>query len=869
MNSNLLARVLNTHVLKCGGKQASKGRVAASSFKALPLRPTAPYGSLSALRAHKALYLPRLRPGSSNQTRSYSTEGTTKASANQEETFEKIADTWINQETDRELRHELEIIFGRVEDDREARKGAEKPKHLEGPLYSLDRFETSKKLGFTAMNPNHTEPSKEERLGMKIFGIVTIYAEREDRQAQAVLALKQALKWNPFLSEAWYKLGTYYMSQKSSPEAAIEPLEKCIALSPSYVPTYSDLASVLLVLKHYQKAIWYCQKALEMKEDYLPALYNKGLAHQSLEEWKEAIKSFEKIIALVQKEQRAIDKQAENVEVLPIVNMTRVVHALASCYHAAENAAPRIDQAAPNHFLLKSIDMLQGYIVEHEKDDIAQCFLGCAFADVGKYLGAQEAFEAALRANPENLDAHVNLGLMFFSQQKFDSSLKHLEHALDLDPSLHLLHLTAGHVRRMKGDYVKAAEHYKQAININPSGAGEAYLHLGILLFNQHQYALAKPYLDNALRHFPHSIELHYHLALYYKMASQNLHAARTHFEVAYRLTLDAMPASQRFCFSLLDSGNYQAFSQAMHREFSDRSASANQASSHEHERPTVSAILPSSGSFQAPNASSSLLSTSINAASLLGEVGRLADAISVYQAILQSHPRYVPAHFNLAKAYESTNTMNKAIEHLMMAVECDPKFFEAQLHLGSALASMGQYDRAITYLKEAVNINRSSAAAWHSLADCEVELGQYRTAQQSYNHVVRLNPTDSDAHVGIGVCFFHLQRYRDAEMAFRQALDISQDSNPLAFYNMSSTLLALHRTDEALQALHKSIQLDPSFANAHLDYALLLAEVNPKKLPSDLISHHLTQAVNLDPSQMERVPQNLKNLISSRSNPL
>lgn len=266
-------------------------------------------------------------------------------------------------------------------------------------------------------------------------------------------------------------------------------------------------------------------------------------------------------------------------------------------------------------------------------------------------------------------------------------------------------------------------------------------------------------------------------------------------------------------------------------------------------------------------------------------EIGKVSDAMRVYQAILTASPKYVPAHYNLARAYESLGNFAKSSEHLMIVVECEPRLMEAQLQLGTVLSAMGEFDRALTYLQAAVALNRHSSAAWHALADCQVELGHYRTAQQSYNQVTRLNPKECDAHVGIGVSFYHLKRFKDAEAAYRQAIEISNGSNPLAYYNLSSTLFALHRVEEGIEALERCVQLDPSFPHAHLDIATTLVQVasspeqqqhhqakaaarfNVDHLPNiQTITQHLNTALSLDPSLIDRVPKNMKHLVSKAS---
>lgn len=794
------------------------------------------------------------------------------------------------------MKSELEIVFGRKKDDRADKMGLTNSKGEVVSPFAQDYFENSKRLGLTVKNPAHAKPTEEEQLGMKVLQAGLIYSDREDRTSQALLALKQALQLNPYLAEAWYKLGSYHMVHRA-PEAAIEALEKCVAMSPQFLPAYSDLGASYMVMKNYSKATNILGRALEIDPEHLPALYNKGVCYQNQEDWSEAAASYEKIMAKYWKDARLAGDASLSI---PSVNIANVVHALAHCYSMLDASLPTHSSirgatsasssssadfsstsAAPpkNYYLKKSVQLLDEYLTvpEHHKDDVAYCMLGCAQAELGHYSAAKEAFNSALGINENSLDAHVNMGMILFAEGRFEKSLAHFSHALQLDDSLYQVHINLAHAYRMKGSYEDAIQHYRKAMQINSAASSEAYLHLGILLFSLQQFEAAKPFLDEALKRYPESIEVHYHLALFYKQVAQMANPARSHFDVAYRLTLASMPSSQRMCFQLLDSGNYTAFAKAMYRELTDEGNTRIYASQQQPNAVNTHSSTSAKTISDVINQGSQIQQTSINAASLLMEIGKVSDAMRVYQAIISASPKYLPAHFNLAKSYESLGNFAKSSEHLMLVVECEPRLLEAQLQLGTVLSGMGEFERALTHLQAAVDLNRNSSAAWHALADCQVELGHYRTAQQSYNQVTRLNPTESDAYVGIGVSFFHLKRFKDAEAAYRQAIEISDGNNPLAYYNLSSTLFALQRAEEGMEALQKCIDLDPTFPHAHFDLATTMVDVatashnasgkgriSIDSLPNiATITHHLNTALSLDPSLMERVPQNMKHLVS------
>ncbi len=54
----------------------------------------------------------------------------------------------------------------------------------------------------------------------------------------------------------------------------------------------------------------------------------------------------------------------------------------------------------------------------------------------GDWASARVAFEAALRIDPSNADAHYLLGLLALSDKAIDQALEHIDRAIALDPSI-------------------------------------------------------------------------------------------------------------------------------------------------------------------------------------------------------------------------------------------------------------------------------------------------------------------------------------------------------------------------------------------------------------------------------------------------
>jgi len=116
-----------------------------------------------------------------------------------------------------------------------------------------------------------------------------------------------------------------------------------------------------------------------------------------------------------------------------------------------------------------------------------------AFQRLRGYFAGREGENAfqqhlhSLMVNPQDADAHHQLGLIHLRRGKFDAAQKSFENALKIDPSDSDYHYFLGKVFEAKGDWPKALEAYEETYRLNPEyrlgdifrEVGKGYLHVG------------------------------------------------------------------------------------------------------------------------------------------------------------------------------------------------------------------------------------------------------------------------------------------------------------------------------------------------------------------------------------------------------
>jgi Flp pilus assembly protein TadD len=136
---------------------------------------------------------------------------------------------------------------------------------------------------------------------------------RSDQDAEAVLALLEALRLDPDLAEAHFRLGLGYESLGKREEAESE-YKKAVAAYKKYLEenrndpeAHYDLGQTYAGLGQYSEAIREYREATKLKEDDPDIYYDLGVAHTKLAQYDAAAVAFEKSLEIDPEYYRAQD----------------------------------------------------------------------------------------------------------------------------------------------------------------------------------------------------------------------------------------------------------------------------------------------------------------------------------------------------------------------------------------------------------------------------------------------------------------------------------------------------------------------------------------------------------------------------------
>ncbi len=154
--------------------------------------------------------------------------------------------------------------------------------------------------------------------------------------------------------------------------------------------------------------------------------------------------------------------------------------------------------------------------VEKNPDDAeAHYNLGVAYYKSGKHKKAIESYKQAIKINPDDAHVHANLGATYYELGMYKEMIESCKRAIRINPDNADVHASLGYTYYETGKYKEAFESYKQAIRINPDDA-EAHFFLGVAYDESGKYEEAIESYKQAIRIDPDGVKAHYNLGVAY-----------------------------------------------------------------------------------------------------------------------------------------------------------------------------------------------------------------------------------------------------------------------------------------------------------------------------------------------------------------
>jgi serine/threonine-protein kinase len=203
---------------------------------------------------------------------------------------------------------------------------------------------------------------------------------------------------------------------------------------------------------------------------------------------------------------------------------------------AACDQALRLDPANDFAWYIKSETLRRAHRYQDARTTLAEATrrfprtrvfldeLGSVEYEQGNYLAAEKLFRRSIELEPDAVMAYANLAGALMRQNRADDAARILQQGLQLRPNF-VLYTNLGNVLFLRGDYVGAADAFKEAVS-SPYGAPGNYLawaNLGDTLLwipgrrqeARHAYDKARRLLDARLQRGPNDVGVVSRMGLY------------------------------------------------------------------------------------------------------------------------------------------------------------------------------------------------------------------------------------------------------------------------------------------------------------------------------------------------------------------
>jgi tetratricopeptide (TPR) repeat protein len=393
--------------------------------------------------------------------------------------------------------------------------------------------------------------------------------------------------------------------------------------------------------------------------------------------------------------------------------------------------------------------------------------------------------EKSIKANPNQLAAHINIGKAFVDTGNPAKAIEHFDLAIKLNSNVPEIYYNRGRALRQLSQYDKALESYTQAINLDPSSYF-AFNNRAIVfnILGRHIEALSD--INNAIKLNPKCLDAY----LLRAITNENLESydeAIQNYDTVIRLFPSAYDAYNSRGVLLSKKGRIEDAIQDYEK--------AIQLNPH----------LPD------PYNNKAVIYIGMEKYNLaLEEVNK---AIAII-------PDYPEAYNTRGAIYNKLEKYENAINDFTSAVKIKQDFKVAYCNLGIALHAIRRDIEAIQNFNIALRLDSDYIDALISRAACFHAVREYEKAIDDYNKAEVLDPKNPEIFANRAATLVELKKFKDALNDCEIAIALRPNYG-IAYNNRASVYSNIGDYEKSIRNYEKAIQFKKNFPEACMNAAM------------------------------------------------
>jgi len=643
-----------------------------------------------------------------------------------------------------------------------------------------------------------------------------LLAQHTPKLAEA--EIRAGLKLAPRSLDGLNLLGMALGDEKEF-SGAVEAFQQALAIDPGSTETQINLIQAYLAAGRKEKGLALAHAFSEHAKDDIRAHFTLGVILAKQAQYGEAIHEFEAADALepgtfeiLHNLGHAYLESGDNEKALAILDRAlklspdsvETLYFMAQAYANLGKDLDALDllvrarKLSPRNtnviLLTARLSMKQGFYgdaiplleeglkVDPRRPELLAA-LGESYFVSGKVDQALPAFQKLLEVDPSSR-SYAFLGATYRHLGRFEVAEKYLQQGLKLNPRDVPCLYNLGYIASRQGQYRLGEKWLKQALEIDPNHF-EALLELGNLQMHQKKFAEALPLLRKCVQLDPQAAPVYYRLAA----VERNLHqteAAERDLRIFQTLSKD--PAPQPYPFEhLYDFLGQRADLSPQQKNLIDLAQLEQEVKLHSGQPQNLYLLAEAylkvgrieeakQTIAQLDQLSQADFRTTVGVGVLLARYRLYADAISRFQAALQSNPNSDDAWYDLADACFRKRDYSAALaaaQHVSPQGQKDTGYLALDADI---LAHLGRTEEAIKLLREEIAENPDQDQAYLSLAMVYLRSGNTSGARATLQQGLARTPDAGQLLWGMGVLSVMEGQAAKAEQYLEKSVDLLPD---------------------------------------------------------------------------------------------
>ncbi len=174
----------------------------------------------------------------------------------------------------------------------------------------------------------------------------------------------------------------------------------------------------------------------------------------------------------------------------------------------------------------------------------------------------------------------------------------------------------------------------------------------------------------------------------------------------------------------------------------------------------------------------------------------------------VQLNDRLVPVRMTLARVYQETGQLDKALAEFQQVLEQDPSVIEAVDHVGQIYQAQGKYAQAESAFKDIIARRPTYAEGYLDLGALYYHQGQFAKAVDQFRAAIDLAPDQAMGYRNLGGTYLALGRYPEAIEVLKKGLSIQSDAD--SWTNLGAAYMYVSQWEDAAEAMKKATEVRP-----------------------------------------------------------